>query len=182
MEMAEVDRRPAEPERHQPGHATPVGSVPLAGGSAPVPGDHLETRFGPVLRDPDREIRFRGGLPGFPKIERFQLDPIPGIASELLILQAVEAVEIGFITMPLADDVPVIRAADLAEVARMLDIAQGELLVLAIVTLVPTPAGVEKHVNLRAPLFVDVRRRIGAQVVLANADYPLRHRVPPVAA
>lgn len=162
MEMADINRQPAMRQ--------------------PVPGDALVTRFGPVPRDPDREIRFRGGLPGFPKVERFQLDPIPGVAGDLLILQAIEAAEVGFITMPLAEDVPVIRAAEIGEVARMLDIAAGELLVLAIVTLVPTAAGVEKHINLRAPLFVDVRRRIGAQVVLANAAYPLRYRVAPAAA
>lgn len=163
MEMAEIDHQSAIPQQPKP----------------QVSGDELQTRFGAVPRDPDREIRFRGGLPGFPRLERFQLDPIPGVASELMILQAIESAEVGFITMPLSAEVPVIREADIAEVAKMLDIEPGELLILATVALVPTPAGVEKHINLRAPLFIDFRRKIGAQVVLANAEYPLRYRVPP---
>ena len=167
MEMADID--PAPP---------PTGR-PQLGTTSAAAGDHLVTRFGLVPRDPDREIRIRGGLPGFPRIERFQLDPIPDVTSDLLILQAVDAPDVGFITMPLPEDQAVIRPADLAEVAAMLDIAAGELLVLAIVSLATTPTGLEKYVNLRAPLFVDVRRRIGAQVVLGNAAYPLRYRLEP---
>lgn len=141
--------------------------------------DVLETRFGPVPLDPDRQIRFRGGLPGFPEVEWFQLDPIPGLDSELLILQAVDAPGIGFITLPLPDDIPVLREGDLAGVSEMLDIAPGELMILAIVTLAATHDGIEKYLNLRAPLFIDARRKIGAQVVLADASYPLRYRLEP---
>lgn len=137
----------------------------------------LQTRFGPVPLDPDRQIRFRGGLPGFPTIEWFQLDPIPGIESELLILQAVEAPGIGFITLPLPEENPVLRQDDLAEVSKMLDIAPGELMILATVTLARGHYGMEKFLNLRAPLFIDARRKLGAQVVLADADYPLRYRL-----
>lgn len=141
--------------------------------------DVLETRFGPVPLDPDRQIRFRGGLPGFPEVEWFQLDPIPGLESELLILQAIDAPGIGFITLPLPDDIPVLRESDLAGVSTMLDIAPGELMVLAIVTLAATHDGIDKYLNLRAPLFIDARRKIGAQVVLADASYPLRYRLGP---
>lgn len=141
-------------------------------------GEHmLETRFGPVPLDPDRQIRFRGGLPGFPAVEWFQLDPIPGIDSDLLLLQAVDVPGIGFITLPLSDEIPVLRPNDLSDVSAMLDIAPGELLILAIVTLATSHAGIEKFLNLRAPLFVDVRRKLGAQVVLADATYPLRYRL-----
>jgi flagellar assembly factor FliW len=31
------------------------------------------------------------------------------------------------------------------------------------------------YVNLRAPLFIDVKRRRGAQVVLKNPAYAVRH-------
>jgi flagellar assembly factor FliW len=137
----------------------------------------IETRFGPVPYDPDRQIRFRGGLPGFPTIEWFQLDPIPGVESDLLILQAVDAEGIGFITLPLPEDASVLRQEDITEVSRMLDIAAGELMILTIVTLATGHSGIEKFLNLRAPLFVDARRKLGAQVVLADAHYPLRYRL-----
>lgn len=145
--------------------------------------DSLVTRFGPVPLDPDRQVRFRGGLPGFPRIERFQLEPLPGLESELMLLQAIEVPDIGFITLPLpVEDMCVLRSSDVADVTRMLDIDLGELMILAIVTLAQGAAGIETFLNLRAPLFVDVRRRMGTQVVLGDPSYPLRHRINAVAA
>ena len=154
------------------------GTPPAVASGPPAAGnDTLATRFGPVLLDEDRQIRFRGGLPGFPNIELFQLEPLPGLESELMLLQAVDAPDVGFITMPLPMDMPVLRPGDIADVARMLDIAPGELLILAIVTLAAGTTGLEAFLNLRAPLFVDVRRKAGAQVVLGDPSYPLRHRL-----
>ena len=152
----------------------PAGNLWKTGEDA---NDVLETRFGPVLLDPDRQIRFRGGLPGFPAVEWFQLDPIPGVASDLLILQAIDSPGVAFITLPLPDHIPVLRQNDLADVSAMLDIAPGELMILAIVTLATGQRGIEKFLNLRAPLFIDVGRKLGAQVVLADARYPLRYRL-----
>ncbi len=163
-------------ERPLGGPALVVDEAGIDGARSRTGDELLETRFGPVPFDPDRQIRFRGGLPGFPAVEWFQLDPIPGLTSELMILQAIDARNVGFITMPLPDDVPVLRDADLAEVSRMLEIAPGERLILAIVTLASGGDGVEKYLNLRAPLFIDTRRKVGAQVVLADPRYPLRYR------
>ena len=179
--MDSVETYGAAPSPLQKAYRT-LGEQPAAAPDKPgrVGGDDaLETRFGPVPVDPDRQIRFRGGLPGFPKVEWFQLDPIPGLTSELLILQAVDAPGIGFITLPLPDDIPVLRQSDLADVSRMLDIAPGELMILAIVTLAASHEGIEKYLNLRAPLFIDTGRKVGAQVVLADARYPLRYRFEP---
>lgn len=155
---------------------TALGTPPAAG-AGPAAGGSLATRFGPVPLDPGRQIRFRGGLPGFPSVETFQLEPLPGLESELMLLQAVDAPDIGFITLPLPLDMPVLRPNDIAEVARMLDIEAGELMILAIVTLASGASGFEAFLNLRAPVFIDVRRKVGAQVVLGDPSYPLRHRL-----
>jgi flagellar assembly factor FliW len=72
---------------------------------------------------------------------------------------------------------PVMQQRDIAQVSAMLDIAPGELMILVIVTLAAGPAGIQKFLNLRAPLFIDVRRKLGAQVVLADTNYPLRYRL-----
>ena len=153
----------------------PAGEASTCAASA----DELQTRFGPLPLDPDRQIRFRGGLPGFPQVERFQLDPLPGIETELLLLQAIDTASVGFITLPLPEDLDVLSPDDVAAVGRMLDIEPGELMVLAIVTLAESKGGVDKYLNLRAPLFIDARRKVGAQVVLANPSYPMRHRLAP---
>lgn len=182
--MNSVDTHASAAMRPQQAHASAAdrgaaaATSRVAGGSTEEESDEmLATRFGAVPIAPDRQVRFRGGLPGFPDVERFQLDPIPGLQSDLMLLQAVDAPDISFITLPLPDDIPVLRQDDLANVSRMLDIAPGELMILAIVTLAAHHDRIEKYLNLRAPLFIDARRKIGAQVVLADASYPLRYRL-----
>ncbi len=176
------DRRGGAATRVSQGQMSP-GQV-SAGDASPSQAstDELQTRFGVLPLDPDRQIRFRGGLPGFPQIERFQLDPLPGIETELLLLQAIDTASVGFITLPLPEDLDVLSPDDVASVGRMLDIEPGELMVLAIVTLAESKGGVDKYLNLRAPLFIDARRKVGAQVVLANPSYPMRYRLAPAAA
>lgn len=170
MDIATVGGMPD----HSPDQSPVTADAARAAGAG-----KLSTRFGAIPLDPTRQIRFRGGLPGFPQAEWFQLASIPGIDADLVILQAVEVPDIGFIAMPLPLDTPVIHESDLRHATRLLGIAMGELSVFAIVSLVETPAGIEKFVNLRAPLFVDQRRGLGAQVVLADPAYPLRHRLTP---
>ncbi|MEZ5861495.1 MAG: hypothetical protein R3D28_21370, partial [Geminicoccaceae bacterium] len=77
-----------------------------AGKQPPQAADVLATRFGPVPLDSGRQFRFRGGLPGFPEAEHFQLDPIPDLDSDFMLLQAVGVPDIGFIVVVLPDDVP----------------------------------------------------------------------------
>ena len=137
----------------------------------------VETRFGPIALDPKQQLTFRGGLPGFPYAERLQLSQIPGIESELLLLHGIEPDEPSFVVMPLPQTAPVIADSDVAAVCRSLDIAAGDLLLLAIVTMTMTTQGVKKFANLRAPLFIDVQNRIGAQMVLTNTSYSLRYEL-----
>lgn len=149
-------------------------SAVLAHGPEHATSDALSTRFGPVRLDPERQLRFRGGLPGFPSIEVFQLAPLPGVAGDLQLLQAVDAQTVGFITLRIPTDNSIISKSDTSSVAQMLEIDDQELVILALVTLSPSEFGVEAFLNLRAPLFIDARRKLGAQVVLGSATYPLR--------
>jgi len=142
----------------------------------------IDTRFGSIALGPKQQLTFRGGLPGFPDIERFQLSPIPGVSSDLLLLHDIDTGEPGFVVMPLPSTAPVIADSDIGAVCRTLDIAAGDLLLLAIVTMTATPQGVRKFANLRAPLFVDIQKRKGAQIVLANAAYSLRYELNPLEA
>ena len=136
----------------------------------------IVTRFGPVTINPENQVTFKGGLPGFPSLETYQLDAIPGVPGDLLLLQALDDADIGFIVMTVPQSAGVIAAAEIGDVCRKLNIAAGDLLLLSVVSLQPGAdgKGVRKFANLRAPLFIDVRNRRGAQVVLANPDYPLR--------
>ena len=145
----------------------------------PIGNDHrwLETRFGPIRLDPERLLSFPAGMPGFPGCHRFQLERMAG--SPLLLLQSMDDGELAFFVMPLPEQPPLIKASDRIATCRLLSLDYGSTDYLAIVTARQSPAGLELHANLRAPLVIDTRRRIGAQVVLADAGYPLRHRVLP---
>lgn len=137
----------------------------------------LDTRFGPIRTDPDRMLTFPAGLPGFPGRHRFQLERIAG--SGLLLLQSLNDAGLGFFVMPLAEQAGLIRPADRLDTCRLLSVDPARADFLAIVTAQRGQGGLEVFANLRAPLVIDTQRRIGAQVVLADAAYPLRHPVPP---
>lgn len=166
----------------------------------------LATRLGPIPADRERQLQFRGGLPGFPEHEGYQLDPVGDEAPDLMLLHAIDDGNIAFFVTPIPQAVPVIRTEDIGEVCATLDIAAGDLLLLSIVTFkrregppesaTPAPASPETaspriaspgngtgatpapvcdtFLNLRAPLFIDLRTRRGTQVVLHNPTYPLR--------
>ena len=172
MAIAETGARPVPAS----GRSTTMAGI--AAGAGP---GQLTTRFGPIPLDPAWQIRFRGGLPGFPRAELFQFAAIPGITADLMTLQAVEEPDIGFIAMPLPLDLAVLRDSDVRQAAELPGIAETALALFAIVSLIETPQGIDKVVNLRAPLFVDTRRRLGAQIVLAEPRYPWRHRLAPAA-
>jgi len=134
----------------------------------------LSTRFGEVRFNPQQQIRFRGGLPGFPDLEIYQLDRPAGIDGDLLLLQSIDTPDIAFFVLPLGDDADPIAPADLDEACQRLEIPRADLLVLLVVNLSRERDGLRKFVNLRAPILIDVAKRRGAQLVLPNADYPMR--------
>lgn len=137
----------------------------------------IQSRFGPVELDERRQIRFDGGLPGFPECEVFQLDQPPGVETELLLLQAVDSPELSFFVMSVSEPSSIIRMEDVASTARALGISAENLLLLLIVTFKKNGDGFTKFVNLRAPIFIDVARRLGRQVVLASPDYSLKFQL-----
>jgi flagellar assembly factor FliW len=135
----------------------------------------LETPFGLLRREPERTVRLPNGLFGFPSAERFQLDHLPGPGSALRLLQSVDEAGLSFIVLPVAGDGELIARCDLEPARLALGIPEEDLLVLLIVTTTRSPDGLRLFANLRAPLLIDGGTRTGAQVVLANPDYPVRH-------
>jgi flagellar assembly factor FliW len=135
----------------------------------------LATRFGRIRIDPDRLLTFPAGMPGFPGCRRFQLERIAGGGP--LLLQSIDDGQLGFFVVPLAGRMPLIRRADLAAACRLASLDPSRTECLAIVTVRRGSGGLELLANLRAPVLIDAHRRVGAQVVLADATYPLRHPV-----
>lgn len=134
----------------------------------------IETRFGPIDRDAASELHFPLGLPGFEQVDRFLLAEIPGCSGPLRLLRGLAGEPVELIVTP-ADNLPTApAAADLEAARESLEIPAADLLVLCVVTLPPRGSGRSAQVNLRAPIFVDVVRRVAVQMVLSNRRYPFR--------
>jgi len=122
----------------------------------------------------DTEIRFEEGIIGVPRARRFELLERQDSPIRVLRCLDIEGFALPVIDPRLADTTyqPVLGP----HVQEALLLEAGEpVLLLAVTTLEPTgPVA-----NLRAPLVINVRRRIAKQVILDDRAYPLR---APVAA
>lgn len=123
--------------------------------------------------DDGSEILFAEGIIGVPRARRFQL-----LERKNSPIRVLRCLDIEGFALPVADP----RLADphyLPDLARATSAVLLEqddpLIVLAVATLDPDGA----KVNLRAPLLINARRRIAAQVILDDRSLPLR---APVAA
>ena len=137
----------------------------------------LPTRYGPMPIVPERQVEFHGGLPGFPGLEWFQVGPLPRGDTGMMLLQSIDDPDVGFLLSPMDLTASFIAREDSDAVCRDLGIAPDDLSLMVIVSVRRADAGIETFVNLRAPLFIDTRRRVGAQVVMQNDRYPLRLKI-----
>jgi flagellar assembly factor FliW len=130
----------------------------------------------PKPATPGRAVRFPQGLPGFPHLRRFRLEPLPG-AGPFLVLAASDDPELRFVV--LAGAAGLLAAVDVAMAAEAaLGAAADEVRVLLVVSLQGPPGERRAFVNLRAPILLDETRGLAAQHVLANPCYPVRHPLP----
>lgn len=130
------------------------------------------TRFGNIVVDESRIITMRGGILGFERLKRFVLltqdDNIP-----FWWFQSVDDGSVAFVVtnafMVKGDYSPVLSdsEAELLEIASVKDVVP-----MAIVTIRSDP--LEITANLRAPLVINVSRRLARQVVLQDSEYPVR--------
>ena len=134
----------------------------------------METKnFGKISFEPDSELEFPGGLPGFDSRKRFVA--VRFVESDPLIyLQSLEDPDLCFITMPILAVDPRYRLKVSGEDLGQLDLPQerqpriGEdvlcLTVLSVRETGPTA-------NLLAPIVVNLRNRKAVQAVAPESDY-----------
>lgn len=130
------------------------------------------TRFGDIEIDPESVITFTQPIIGFLEYRRFVLLPGPP-ESKLTWLQSAEAPELAFLLMDPRQVVPDYKVKltqhDLSELAAT-DVAD-----LEIGTLLVVPADRSKvRTNLKAPILINIKRRLAKQVVLDGSDYPIQ--------
>jgi len=113
------------------------------------------------------EILFEEGIIGIPRARRFHLLERPGSPLRLL-----QSLDIAGFALPVVD--PRFAEPDYSptlqsRVSEALSLGDGGCVLLAVVTLgdaLPTA-------NLRAPIVINVDRRVGAQVILDDRSLPL---------
>ena len=123
----------------------------------------------------DQVIQFPAGLPGFETARRFIIMSVPE-HQPFHWMESVDGQGIRFaIINPLAfrpDYQPKIKKEELATL-RIID--PKELLLYVIVTL-KQPLS-ESTANLMGPLFINIRERVGRQIIIENDAYSLREKI-----
>ena len=126
----------------------------------------------------DQVIRFPAGLPGFESARRFIIMSVP----EHQPFHWMECVDAGnnirfAVINPLTfrpDYQPKIKKEELAS----LEIRDPKDLLLYVIVTLRNPL-VESTANLMGPLFINIRGRIGKQIIIENDAYSLRERIIP---
>lgn len=131
------------------------------------------TRFGTVEVGEDAIVTFTQPILGFHEYRRFVLLPGPP-DSPLKWLQSTESGELAFIVMDPRAVVPDyevrIGPQELAELAVN---HPEELEVYTLVVVPQDPAQV--RTNLKAPILVNPRHRLGKQTILERTKYPIQY-------
>lgn len=153
---------------------------PMAPLSASFPGGEetatIQSRFGEIVIDAGKAVLFQHGLLGLPDKLRFVLAQFPSAKmKQFMLLQSLDEPALSFITLPVALDNPIVARADILEVCQEMQIAEGNLGLLLIVSVHRTPGQVKLSVNARAPVFIDTDRRLGAQYVFQHDRYDVQH-------
>jgi len=137
--------------------------------------EELETRFGRVAVSSRQSIHFTTGMLGLPDKLTYCLTHFPSEKmARFKMLQSLDDAALSFITLPLDITNPIIERADLEQAASDLHIPLNDLAILLVVT-VHRESGVAKlSTNARAPILIQVSRRLAAQYVFANTKYLIR--------
>jgi flagellar assembly factor FliW len=123
----------------------------------------------------DQVIHFPAGLPGFEAAPRFIIMSLPE-HQPFHWLESVDGHGIRFaIINPLAfraDYQPKLKKEDLAS----LGIKDPKDLLLYVIVTLKKPL-TDSTANLMGPLFINIRDRVGKQIIIENDDYSLRERI-----
>lgn len=155
-------------------------SLPADAAMAPAGGPTvLTTRFGDVAVDPANAVEMPRGLLGFAEHRAFAIAALPDPRfGQFRLLQCLTDPEVSFLVLPVDPDAGILAAEDCTAACQALSIAREDVVVLVIVTIRRIAAESRVSINLRAPVFVDVRTRRGWQFVFSNGRYPIRQELP----
>lgn len=154
----------------------PVPRAKTLTGFADLPAAVESPRFGRLAVEPAKVITLQHGMIGFPQQRHFiLLDHAPG--SPLHWLQSVDE---GGLAFPVASPLHFVsdyRPALPSDLAELVGDFGDEDLWLGVVVSFPPGQGTAT-LNLKAPVVLNTRSRLGAQLVLDDPSLPLRFVLP----
>lgn len=129
------------------------------------------TRFGKIQVDPNDIITFTQPILGFQEFRRYIL--LPGPSDHLTWLQSTDSGELAFILIDPRSVMPEyqveLRPTELMELAVT---NASELLVYTLVVVPHDPSQI--RTNLRAPILISAKHRLGKQTILESSTYPIQ--------
>ena len=135
----------------------------------------IASRIGEVEVLEENVLTFPRGLLGFEGRSEYVVLNLPNEGMERFkLLQSLADPDLGFIVTEAAVVSREIDPADLQDAYKQCDVKAKDALTLLIVSFRKGEEGVEMSANLRAPIVVDVGRKIGRQHVMSNGRYPIR--------
>ncbi|NQU42035.1 flagellar assembly protein FliW [bacterium] len=138
------------------------------------------TRFGQIEVPEETVLNLPDGVLGLCETKRYVLLEHDSEGTPFKWLQAVDNPDLAFIVMDPNLVVEDYRVEFEEETAEKLGVEKpgADLAMMAIVN-IPRENPIAMTVNLRAPIVVQVQKRVGWQIVLPDEDYPIRHRLFP---
>lgn len=156
----------AEQPMVQPGLATAAGE------------SQAQTRFGVLKYDRGSAYAFPKGIIGMPEKQEFCLLNYPNPKfSKYKLLHCTVDDDLTFIVLPDELSKTMIDAVDIDEACKELQMTRADVALLLIVTVSRQPDGLFVSANVRAPIFMDARKKQGIQYVLPNPKYLVRQSI-----
>jgi flagellar assembly factor FliW len=140
--------------------------------------------FGKISFEPDSELEFPCGLPGFESRKRFVAVTFPG-SEPLIYLQSLEDPDLSFITMPLMAVDPRYRLNVNKEDLTLLGLPTASQPRMGDDVLCLTVLSMREEgptANLLAPIVVNLRNRRAVQAIAPEGEYSHQYELMPAEA
>ncbi|MGZ0187736.1 MAG: flagellar assembly protein FliW [Alphaproteobacteria bacterium] len=138
-------------------------------------GRTIDSRVGLVEVFDANILTFPRGLLGFEGRSDYAVLNLPNEGMERFkLLQSLEDPALGFIVTEAAAAADEIDPNDLQDAYKQCEVRPGNALTLLVVSVRKEGDTVELSANLRAPIVIDIERRVGRQHVMSNGRYPIR--------
>src|SRR5690606_3714461 len=135
------------------------------------------SQFGEIELTDDRVLTFTKGIPGFEEMKKYVLLPADESSdSPFFFLQSIESAELSFF---LVDPFSFFPEYDIKLEEQLVERLELEEPTDAIVLSTVSVTGDMKDAttNLKAPLVINNRKKLGMQIVLDNKTYQIKQRL-----